>query len=299
MQGIRMKIAKYITGLSIVPVFLAALSSSSQVLFAETYISPERVEIKTPVLKPEASEFEPMLGTYNYSVSWEGIPAADLTATVEQVNGNYRVTAKAKTYTGIDLFYKLRYKAEGLISAVDFFPVKTTIDLRENSRHKYTEIKFDAKGNVDALRVDYKKDQINTLSFDPENFMLDPFAAAFLARSIKWEEGISRDFDTFNGKSRYLISLTATEKTKMKVNGVEKDVWVISPKVVNLSIPEQTGKLRKAEIYVTADKARDIVKIKSSVFIGSVYTELDSVEPAPQQMMARYAANNAENKAVK
>lgn len=264
--------------------------SCLEIAYADTYISPELVDVKTAVIKPEMPDFEPTLGTYNYTVSWEGIPAADLTATVDQVGDHIRLTASAKTYSGIDIIYKLRYKAEGLITTTDFRPVKSTFEQTENSRHKFTEIKFEPNGKVDAVRVDFKKDEIKTLSFDPENYMLDPFAASFLARSVNWEQGVTRQFDTFNGKSRYLISLTAVEKTKIEYNDEEREVWVISPTVVNLSVPEQTAKLRKAQIYVTADKARDIVKIVSSVYIGSIYTELDSIQPAqPQRMLARYA----------
>ncbi len=288
-----MQIRKLLQNLAVV-VLMSAFHSNSKFALAEDYISPELVKIDTPVIKPESADFTPMLGTYNYSVSWEGIPAADIVTTVEQDGAYFKVTASAKTYSGIDLIYKLRYKAQSLISTSDFYPHKTTIDHRENSRHKFTEIKFDPEGKtVDTIRIDYKKDEVKTLTFDPENFMLDPFGAAFLARSVNWELGTTRHFDTFNGKSRYLISLTAEEKTTLEVDGVTKDVWVISPKVINLSLPEQSGKLKNAQIYVTADKARDIAMIKSSVFIGSVYTELESIKPSPTQFInARFAANN-------
>jgi len=101
--------------------------------------------------------------------------------------------------------------------------------------------------------------------------------------------GDVKEFDTFNGKSRYLIKLKAAEIVKMKVNNEEKDVFVIEPTVVNLTNQEQSKKLRKAKIYLTADKNREILKIVSSVFIGSVTTELVSYAPDPNASKTQMA----------
>lgn len=273
-----MLIRKFVTVMALLGLITGAPVRSAA---ADEYASPDLVEIKTPAINPNESDFEPVLGTYTYDVNWEGIPAAELVSTVEQEGDYYKITVKARTYRAIDLFYKLRYNAEGIISADNYSPLKTVIDHRENSRHRFTELSFDEKGQVEAVRIDLRKGEVKTINFDPENHMLDPFAAAFLARSVNWEQGMRRDFDTFNGKSRYLISLLAEEKVKLEVDGVERDVWVISPKVYNLISPEQSKKLKEAKIYLTADKNRDILKIVSSVFIGSVYTELEKIEPSP------------------
>jgi Protein of unknown function (DUF3108) len=261
-------------------VFSACLLSVAGNIYADDYIAPDAVHVTTPTYHPEFSDFKQSLGTYNYTTSWEGIPAASLSANVEQNGLQYRVVVTAKTYKMIDIVYKLRYRAEGVMSAVDFYPIKNTVEHKENSRDRYTEINFLPDGEVEAIRIDRKKDETKTLKFEPNNFMLDPFSAAFLARTLNWEKGAVKQFDTFNGKSRYLITLTAEDKVQMEINNEMRDVWVIVPVVKNLTYPEQTKKLRRAEIYVTADKYRDILKIVSSVFIGSVTTKLDSFEPS-------------------
>ncbi len=275
-----MKISKSVPGI-VVSIFLAIIALvGSNFALAEDYIAPDAVQITTPTYHPEYSEFTQLLGTYNYATSWEGIPAANTTVKIEQEGLQYRIVVTAKTGTMIDLLYKLRYRAEGVLSAVDYYPIKDTIEQKENSRDRYTEINFHPHGEVEAIRIDKQKDETKTLKFDPNNFMLDPFGAAFLARTLNWEKGQTREFDTFNGKSRYLISLTADDKKQIKVNGEMRDVWVIVPTVKNLSYPDQNSKLRRAEIYVTDDKHRDILKIVSSVFIGSVTTKLESFEPS-------------------
>ena len=245
-------------------------------------LTADQVSVTTPIYRPEFSDFEPALGTYTYVVSWQGIPAATASLSVAQDDMYYHLTSTARTYSGIDIFYKLRYFAEGTISSFDLTPVKTVIDQRENSKIKNTEITFHEDGETEVVRTS-NKPETNTLKFKPNNFMLDPFAAAFLARSLRWEVGQSRQFDTFNGKSRYLITLTCSEKTTMKVNDEEREVWVITPSVKNLTSTKKSSKLRSAQIYITADKARELLQILSKVFIGSVTTELVSFKPLDTQ----------------
>lgn len=242
-------------------------------------ISPSEVVIQTPVYRPQFPDFDPPLGKYTYTVSWQGIPAATVTADIEQDGEHYLIEATARTYSGIDLIYRLRYTAQGVLSKSDLMPIRTVIDNRENSRHKRSEIEFKEDGTIHSVFMK-KGEEPEIYSFDPENFTLDPFAAAFLARSLDWQPGQVRKFDTFNGKSRYLITLTAEERTTVKVNGEERDVWVVSPYVEKLTDMTSKQKLRKAWIYITADKAREILMIKSEVFIGTVKTKLVEFTPS-------------------
>ena len=242
-------------------------------------LTADLVKITTPTYHADFSQYTPRLGEYEYEVGWEGIPAAHATIKVEEDGSNYLVSTSAQTASAIDILYELRYQANATLSAKTLLPVRTEFNQRENSRVKVTSIKFDADGSVTSVRSSPGSEPVS-LKFEPENFMLDPFSAAFIARGLTWSPGESKQFDTFNGKSRYLITLTAVAKETLEVLGKTRDVWVISPKVQNLTNPANSKKLREAKIYVTADEAREIVKITSTVFIGSVYVELVSYKPS-------------------
>ncbi len=247
-------------------------------VLAEEEFKAQDIKIFTPSYAPKFDSFEPPLGEYSYKVAWQGISAADVKVTVSREDGIYRVITKAKTYSGIDLFYKLRYRAEGIISAIDLTPIRTEIDHRENHRHKVTRINFTDQGDIRAIR--YRQgEQTEDISFNPKNFTLDPISAAFLARGIDWKVGDSKKFDTFNGKSRYLITLKAHGIKKLKIAGREREAWEIEPRVENLTAPKADKKLREAKIYLSTDKTREILKIVSSVFIGSVSTTMVKFKP--------------------
>lgn len=254
-------------------------------------VGPQDVEVSTPVYHAESGSVDYPLGTYHYTVSWQGIPAAEASISLEQDGLRYRVSTTAKTYSGVDIFYKLRYRAEGILSAVDFLPQKTSISQQENSRFKETEINYLNNGDINTVRSQIGKETFS-LTFDPNNFTLDPFSAGFIARGLEWEVGKTAVFDTFNGKTRYLIELTALDKKTMTINGEDREVWLISPRVKKLTSTKADKKLRSAVIYMTADAKREIIKIESEVFIGTVTTKLDEFMPSTAPVQGATLAQN-------
>lgn len=253
-------------------------------------IPPEDVQVYTPAYHPSMNKIDFPEGTYQYTVSWQGIPAAECSISVNQEGLRYKIQAAAKTYSGIDLLYKLRYQADGLLSAVDFLPIRTEIYHQENSKIRNIEINYEEDGDISTIRAQQGKDT-KSLTFNPQNLTLDPFSAAFIARGLDWQVGKTAEFDTFNGKTRYLIQLTAVDKVQMNINEEMRDVWIISPRVRRLTNTEADKKLREAFIYLTADKDREIIQIVSEVFIGSVKTKLDSFTPSSNVMKPSMAKN--------
>lgn len=250
---------------------------------ADDYISPDLIRVSTPIYHSSAGNFEPALGTYEYSVGWEGIPAASATVTIDEENGHYKVTAAARTLSAIDIFYKLRYTAVSSIDGLNLAPNKLHIIHDENSKHKEIVIDYDKNGFVHASRTQQNGADDKRLDFLPHNMMLEPISAAFLARAVDWKVGDTKVFDVFNGKSRYLISLNALDKKFITHQGQNREVFVISPRVRTLTTTKANEKLREAKIYLTTDKTRDILKIESSVFIGTVDTELESFIPSEKR----------------
>lgn len=279
---------------------LFAVVSTSMLAEADDYISPDLVKVTTPLYKRRATGFTPPQGTYEYSVSWQGIPAASCAVTVGESDGNYVVEASARTYSGIDLLYKLRYRVTGTLSSSDLSPMQLAIDHHENSRHKTINVSFNHdSGEISAERLfGPNQREKKNLAFTPHNLTLDPVTAVFLARGLEWDVGQSKHFDVFNGKSRYYITLTAVERTTIEYKGEQRRVLVITPRVRNLTTTKPIAKLREAFIYVTDDENRDVIRIVSSVFIGSVTTELESFTPAHQRdIPLRMAAANSDTRA--
>lgn len=240
-------------------------------------IEPEKARVITPLYKPKLKDFHPPLGTYRFKVSWQGIPAAYANFTLKKENEHYKLESSARTNSVVDIFYKLRYEANSKIIAKNLKPVESSYDSKENSRHQTAKLKFGKDGKIESF---YQKNdrKPKEVSFNPHNFTLDPFAAVFVARSLDWKIGQTRTFDTYNGKSRYVISLTAVGKSTIKVNGEKRKVWKISPKVKKIG-ERKHDKLREAIIYITDDEKREVLRIDSEVFVGTVKTKLVGFKP--------------------
>jgi len=255
-------------------------------------IPPEEVEIVTPVYAPEPGFFEPKFGKYTYSVSWQGIPAGTLEMNLERRDDNYRVSATARTNRFVSMFYKLRFSTEALVSATTLQPIISIYNNRQNDRREKTTIDFLPDGKIHSVHED-RRGRENELRFEPNNFTLDPFSAVFLALSLRWEVGDTRQFDTFTGTGRYLVELTAIEKTSIQVQGSWQEAIVISPRVRNLSDTDsfdEDDRLQEARIYVSTEPSREILRISSDVFVGTVNTRMVSFTPSENH--SRGAANS-------
>lgn len=268
------------SGLTLVSYLSCAMTAA-----ADDYIAPDLVKVTTPLYRPADAKYKPRPGVYEYSVGWEGISAASCSLTIREEQGRFLIDSAARTYSGVDLLYKLRYEARGVIDSDDLSSISLSIDHRENSRHKTIEMKFEP--DLGTIRADRQTGDIAAnqkhVEFTPHNQTLDPIAAAFLARSLDWKVGDSHDFDVFNGKSRYFITLTAVDHKVIRFRGQERAVFVISPRVRNLTTTKPRSKLREAFIFVSDDDDRDILRIESSVFIGSVSVDLESYSPLPNE----------------
>src|SRR5262249_4402373 len=147
------------------------------------------VKVSTPNYTPELRGYSPALGEYVYDVSWQGIPAAEARIIVSREGGNLRVTTTARTYSAIDLFYKMRYRAESILSSSDYLPERSVIDSKENSKFKNCQITFKNNGEIFAVRSQKGKKDVTVVHFLSDNFTLEPISATFLARSLDWKVG--------------------------------------------------------------------------------------------------------------
>lgn len=243
----------------------------------ETSLAPDKVSLTTPRYEPDP-EFAPPLGTYTYVVSWQGIPAAEAKLSVTKEGDKYQLVAAARSYKVVDLLYRLRYQAEGILDAATLRPQKLVVDHHENSRVRFYAIDFQPSGLISAV---YRKNNgpEEKLEFNPHNFTLDPFAAAFLGRASTWALGTERYYDVFNGKSRYFITFKVLRKGKERLGKLEQDFVVLSPYVKNVTKPTAKKKLHEARIFVTNDAKRDVVEVQSEVFVGTVKIKLKKFVP--------------------
>ncbi len=264
---------------------LCALASQAD------YIPPGEVAIKTTAHHISDPKIRP--GTYFYDIDWQGIPVAEAQIIVRErlVNGQkfFYVEAKSKTYSGIDLFYKMRHTSQSLFHANTLSPVSFYSNQIANSKVKTRRVKFDSNGQITS-KVWADGKEIEDIEFKSENQTLDPISAAFLAKSLSVNKEGDKSFDVFNGKHRYLIAFDVQGHEKTKVEGKKIDAIRIKPSIKKLTDSEGEKRFKWATIWISDDDRNEILKLESKVFIGKVTAELERFEPdfsAPLPLQAK------------
>lgn len=273
--------------ISIALLFVLSVSSVSRA--QAEYVPPDQVEVKTTRHKVDGSNLE--FGKYEFSVEWEGLPVATAFVTVEPYtagDGHQYVFVQTKTKTAriIDLFYRLRHRVETVFDPKTFDPLSYYSYRVENSRHRSRHVVFDENGRISS-KLWKKGKESSEISFISQNQTLDPVTAAFLAKSVALEEGKEVDVDVFNGKHRFLITFHVIGKDYVKVGGVQREAYKVQPKVRKLTDSKgEESRLRSAYLWVSADSRREVLKLESEVWVGSVSAELEKFEPIGKKYQA-------------
>ena len=227
-------------------------------------------------------EFAPPLGTYHYKVTWQRAGIAKAKINVSRKNGIYKIRIRAKTLNILDKIFRLRYTGEGQISAENLAPVLMHMEHRTGSSHRQTHVEFRDDGTIESVRVrtkEGKKPKTKKRVIESDNFTIDPFSAMFMARSLEWEIGESESFQVFTGKYRYEVTLNCQGKAHINALGKQRDVWVITGTVRNMDKPKRKSKMGQSTILLSADKAKEVMLIKSKTKYGKVTAAFMKFEP--------------------
>jgi hypothetical protein len=249
----------------------------------EVYIEDTAPPIATPKYSPDLEEFDPPLGKYTFSITWGIVHAGKATVAVERDEESYQIRVKAKSRDMVDTFYKLRYRGEAHLSAKDLSPIKTYLVERKKNKKKKTEITFHGEGEIESVRHKYKdgtKRKSEFRSLATQNYTLDPFSAVFVARSLDWAQGESALFDVFTGTDRYLLTLNCLGKETIEVLGQKREVWLLVPTAQNITEDEEASHIEGIRIYLSTDKAKELLVVEGDIPVGTIVTKLESFEPS-------------------
>jgi len=260
------------------------------------YIPPNEVQVKTDAYQPKTTNFEE--GVYYYNVAWQGIPVgrAQVDVKDQKIGAEpfFHVKAMAQTASVIDVFYKLRHTSESVFHADTLKPQRFYSWQKENSREKAREISFSNDGQIRTVGTNNGAVS-DSIEFHSDNFTLDPISAAFVARSLPLEQGEKLSFDVFNGKHRYLVSFLVEGLETIFVNGKQREAFRVTPSVQKLTDTEGETRLQSATVWVSADPAREVLKLESKVLVGKISAQLVSFVPQKTQVAGQFRARLADS----
>ena len=218
-----------------------------------------------------------------FEVRWAFVKAGEATLEVlpnEIMDGStaYHFLYTAKTTKFVDTFYRIRDRIES------YTDTDLTRSLLYKKRHESKRI----KENTVIFDWDKKEAQsvskgevLNSIQLDENN--LDPLSVFYAFRVGKPDKNNEITINLTDGKRSIRSTAKMLKKKKITVNGTKYNTILVEPVIEGVSGVFEKSKNAKIKIWVTDDKRRIPVRIKSKVTVGSFVADLISYTPGSEE----------------
>ena len=212
-----------------------------------------------------------------FVLKWTIIPAGESVLEVlpmETMDGvkTYHFLMTAKSNAFIDAFYKVRDRIDAYTNIEMTHSVLYKKKQREGNSHRDVIVKFDWQNNkAQYTNLNEKRPPIDIM---PGSF--DPLSAFYFVRFFDFKKTSKIERPVTDGKKCIICKLSVIKRETLKLKSGTYDTYLIEPELKHIGGVFEKSKDAKIQLWVTADKRRMPVKIKSKVVVGSFVGELVS-----------------------
>ncbi len=180
----------------------------------------------------------------------------------------YHIQSKANSNRFFSSVYKVRDKIISYMDVETLYSRYFYKRLREGDYKKSVEISFDHENEV--ARYANGKDYPTTLGVQ------DVLSAGYYVRTLDLAPDMVFDFPAHSSRKTYDLKVFVRGKEKITVAAGTFDCFVVEPVMQGEGLFKHEGKLT---IYLSDDKYRVPVLIKTKVPVGSITVELKEYHP--------------------
>lgn len=221
-----------------------------------------------------------------YRIGWSGITAARAEMVIKRVPGGetYEFRAETTTVGTARRLWPLDATIHSTVSASRLRPIRIEQTEERSDRSLRESVRFDASG-ADRTRTVVSKAagvESRTESKRFDSPALQDFMSAFLLlRSQSLVPGETKTVAIMSPSVPYLMTLTVRNREEIslragKCRAIRLSVDAIQRVKDDGSLAPHK-RFRSATIWISDDVTRQILRVQSQVFVGSVFLELDSV----------------------
>jgi len=174
----------------------------------------------------------------------------------------YQIVTRALSNSFFSTFYKVDDRVESIIDAVGMYSWRFEKNLREGNYQADRMYSFDPFNQL----VFYQKD---TLETPPA--MQDALSVLYYVRTQNLKVGQSIFLDNFTDGKLYPMEVRVLEEETITVDAGTFDCLVLEPLTQSVGIFKHEGKLK---VWVTNDRLKMPVLMKSKILVGSISAEL-------------------------
>jgi hypothetical protein len=213
-----------------------------------------------------------------FQIRWLSIIAGE--ATIELLpterrenedSNHFLFTARTSEFA--DMFYKVRDRIESYTDSSMTHSLRYTETHKGKSR-KQSAVDFDwVRQEARYSRKGEVKER-QPVSIVPGTF--DPLSVFYAFRLCDMYEESEIILPATDGKKIVQGKLSVIRKETIKVNGIRYDTFLVEPELGDLGGVFDKSEDAKLQLWVTADKRRIPVRMKSKVAVGSFVAEISS-----------------------
>ena len=219
-----------------------------------------------------------LVATYNFG--WNGIVAATGEVKFDQRDDRIQLLADGQTVGFARALWKFNVHHRALADTATLRPVR--LHLVEITRRKTvtTDLVFKPDG-VERIRTDSKSNK----TAQPKTFLFpggvfDMHSALLYLRSQGLHDGEVYRLVVYPATSPYLATLTVSNHSPIKIAtgtypAIKFDLQL--NKIGKKGELESHKKFRHASIWISDDPDRLLLRVEASIFIGTVFAEMQSI----------------------
>ena len=217
-----------------------------------------------------------------FTLKWLFITAGEATLEVlpfETINNakSYHFMLTVKSSPFIDHFYMVRDQIDAYMNVEMTHSTLYKKNQHEGKRIRDEVVEFNWKRNK-AQYSNFKKKR-NPIDILPGSF--DPLSAFYYVRLVDLKENSIVERPVTDGKKCVVGQATVVRRERIKIDSGTYDTYLIEPDLKHVGGVFEKSKDAKIQIWITADKRRMPVKLKSKVIVGSFVGELISATYSP------------------
>jgi hypothetical protein len=178
----------------------------------------------------------------------------------------YQVVSRAQSNSFFSTFYKVDDRVESIVDAIGIFSWRFEKNLREGTYRSDRMCTFDQRRHL----VFYRDDTISTPSF-----VQDALSVLYYVRTQKLKPGTSLFIDNFTDGKLYPLEVKVLRRERVTVKAGTFDCLVVEPLLQSVGVFRHEGKLT---VWLTDDRLKLPVLMKSKILVGSISAELTAYQ---------------------
>ncbi|MFC1523640.1 DUF3108 domain-containing protein [Thermodesulfobacteriota bacterium] len=225
----------------------------------------------------DSAPASPLMATANpdkerlkYNVSWLGMNAGLLSMRIEPAPnnpGDFFIKTEVTSSSFFATLYPVKDKFETLISGEQRLPIRYIFLQHEGFRRNRKQTHYDQEN----LQVTYRKNKKPPQTFQVEEPVHNEFSSFLILRTLMFDSEDPIIVPTFADKKSHHVQVINHGPETLKTMFGEIRTIKVEPRLTFKGLYEKTGSVM---IWLTDDKYRIPVRIKSKITIGALTAEL-------------------------